>query len=178
MKKISSALIGIFLISNLFGQDITTLTKLHDISESLGIANTISIDSVIIFAKKEKVSVKVLEPKLFLLRAAEYYSNKDYENSIFYIKKIRGYFRFIDYNNLKYAVLIGSYANMKDINNTAMYLYIVRRNQFVDPKTTQIIQTSIRNNFTKDNFEKVLSYYFYYHERQKVMSEIKFDEKI
>ncbi|MBI4647990.1 MAG: hypothetical protein HY738_15745 [Bacteroidia bacterium] len=155
MKKIFSAFIFLFIVSYSFGQDITTLLKLHDISIALGVANDISI---------------------FLLRAVECYSTKDYETSNYYIKKVVINFSNLDLNNLKFVVLLGSYANLKDVKQTAKYFYIADKSTLIAPENMEIIRSEIRKNFKKDVFDEALSYYYYYHARLKIIDEIKFND--
>lgn len=175
MKNIFSILILLFLTNYSFGQDITTMIKLFDISNTIGITNRISIDTVWLKSSVENINRKVAEKQLNLLKAAEYYSVKDYENSSYYIKKAALKFKISDYNTLKYIVLIGSYANLKDIKNTAKYFYIVNKTKLIDPENMRIIRGEIRNNFKKINFDEALSDYYYYHERLKIIDEIKFN---
>jgi hypothetical protein len=174
MKKLFLVSIIILLFNYSFGQNITTLLKLHDVSIVLGIANITPIDTLL--NKSNIENYKIAEQQLYLLRAAEYYLNKDYENSGFYIKKVAINFKSIDYNNLKYVVLIGSYAKLKDIKETARYFYIINKSKPVDPENMNLIRSLIGDNFKKDDFDKALAHFYYYHDRLKLINEIKFEE--
>ncbi len=176
MKKIISVYIFIFLVHYSFGQEIATLLKLHDVSVSLGIINSVSVDTIAIKARPEKINGRISEQQLFLLRASESYSAKDFENAGYYVKKVVLLFKNNDLNNLKYVIMVGSYANLKDARETAKYFYIVNRTRRLDPENLKIIRKEIRNNFTRDIFEQALSTFYYYHERLRIIDEIKFDK--
>jgi hypothetical protein len=48
--------------------------------------------------------------------------------------------------------------------------------KYIDPNNMKTIRSVIRNNFKKDAFDDALSYYYYYHERLKIIDEIEFAE--
>lgn len=176
MKKIFSVIIFSLFIGSSFGQDMSTLMRLHDFSISLGSAANVSLDTLLIKARALKMDIKSTEQLVNLLRAAELYSTMDYESSSYYIKKVVINNRYPEYSNLKFLLLIGNYANLKDIENTAKYFYIVNRLEFIDPYNMKTIRSVIRNNFKKDAFNDALSYYYYYHQRIKLIDEIGFVE--
>ncbi len=176
MKKAFPVLIFILIINYSFGQDMTTLVKLHNVSVALGISNSRPVDTILFKSEIQKINRKLTEQQSYLLKAAEYYNAKDYENSREYSRRVVFRFKINEYNNLRYVVLIGSFANLKDIKNTAKFLYIAGKTRLIDPENMVIIREAIRNNFKKDNFDEALSNYFYYHDRMKVLDEIKFNE--
>jgi hypothetical protein len=155
-------------------QNISTLIKLSDISNALGMVNNFASDTVLVKAINAKMKKKAAEQQLFLLRAAEYYKTNDYESAIFYIKKVKD-FDFIDLNNLKYVILVGSYANRKDINNTAKTFYDALKK--VDPVNLRLIRAEIKPNFKKKDFDKAFSVYSITTSiREKIIADINFDE--
>ncbi|HJY63831.1 MAG TPA: hypothetical protein VJ455_06725 [Ignavibacteria bacterium] len=149
---------------------------LHDFSISLGSTNSASCDTLLMKARVGKMDIKISEQLVYLLRAAESYSIKDYENSSYYIQKVRINNRYPEYYNLKLLLFIGNYSNLKDLKNTARYFYIVNKVEFIDPYNMKTIRSEIRNNFKKDAFDDALSYYYYYHRRLKLIDEIGFVE--
>jgi hypothetical protein len=175
MKKTFPVIIFIFIINHSFGQDMTTMIKLHDVSVALGI-NSRPVDTILFKSGKQKINRRVTDQQSYLLKAAEYYNAKDYENSHEYIKRVVLRFKIKEYNTLRYILLIGGYANIKDIKNTAKFLYIANKTKFVGPENMNLVREAIRNNFKKDDFDNALSYYFYYHHRMKILDEIKFNE--
>ena len=172
MKHLFSILIFIFLINYSFGQDLTTFKKLHEGSASLGLSNNSPLDTLVLSLRIEKNKHRVMEQLYILLKAAEYYKVKDYQNAAFYIRKVFLRFEATEYNNLKFVVLLGSLCNTKDIEQTAENFYIANRSKLVDPECIKIINEEIRKNFPKKDFEKALSYYYYYHDRQKIIDGI------
>jgi len=176
MKKIYSVLLLSLLIDCSFGQDLSTLMRLHDFSISLGSTDNASFDTLLMKARVGKMDIKTAEQLVYLLRAAEFYSTKDYENSSYYIQKVGINSRYPEYYNLKLLLFIGNYSNLKDIKNTARYYYIVNKAKDIDPNNMKTIRSEIRNNFKKDAFDDALSYYYYYHERLKIIDEIEFAE--
>jgi len=176
MKKIFPVIIFSLLINYSSGQDLTTLMRLNDFSISLGSTDRASVDTSLMKARIGKMNIKISEQLVYLLRAAEYYSTKDYENSSSYIQKVRINFKYPEYDNLKFLLFIGNYSNLKDLNNAAKYFYIVNKYEFIDPQNMKTMRSEIRNNFKKDDFDDALSYYFYYHQRLKIVDEIEFAE--
>jgi hypothetical protein len=176
MKKIFSVIIFSLLIDCSFSQDISTLMRLHDFSISLGSTNNASFDTLLMKARVGKMDIKITEQLVYLLRAAEFYSTRDYENSSYYIKKAGINYRYPEYYNLKFLLVIGNYANLKDLENTARFFYIVNKVEFIDPYNLKTIRSFIRNNFKKDAFNDALSHYYYYHQRLKLIDEIGFAE--
>lgn len=176
MKKTFSVLLFLLFITCSFGQDVTTLLKLNDYSISLGSSDSAYIDTFLIKARVKRLNTKTAEQLVYLSRAAEHYSNKDYENAKLNIQRVRMNFHYPEYNNLKFLLFIGTYANLKDLKNSAKHFYIVYRSKDLTPYTLKTIRGIIRNNFTKEAFSDELSYYFYYHERLKIIDEIDFYE--
>jgi len=175
MKKVFSLSLFIFFISYSFGQDLNTLIKLHDVSVALGISTSISIDTTLLTkSKKARFNRKAAEQQLYLLKAAEYYQNKDYESSSYYISKVRINFKSADHNNLKYVIMIGCYARLKDIERTARAFYL--GSNFIDPENMRIVREEIKRNFKKVLFDEALSDYFYLHKRKKIIDDIQFIE--
>jgi hypothetical protein len=172
MKKYILPFIFLLFIQSLFAQDIATLTKLHAASGKLGIRNNISIDTMLINTGYEKISRRVSEQQLLLLKATEYYLNEDYENSLYYIKKVEFRFRNNDLNCLQYLVYIGSFAHLNLPVAAAKFYYIANRLNTVDPENMEIIKTEIKNTLTKESFELGLSRYYYYHQRVKILEDI------
>jgi hypothetical protein len=176
MKKFSFIYILIYFFNYTYGQDVATLVKLHNISTSLGVTTSISVDTLIINAKNARINYKVTEQQDLLLRAAEYYSNKDYENAGYYVKRVVLIFKNNDLNNLKYIIQIGSYANLKNIRETAKHFYLARKLKQIAPENMKIIINEIKINFTKDNFMDALANFYYYHKRLAIIDEMKFEK--
>jgi hypothetical protein len=174
MKKIFSFFLFILLHNYSFGQDTIMSEKIHSLSTLLGNDKIDSSDTVSVKRKKTNINYREAGHLSNLLKAAEYYNTRDYENSGFYIQKVRYKFRMNEFNNLMYTVMIGTFANEKDIKKTAKYFYVLRKSKFVDPECMQVINEAIRTNFTKENFDIALSPYYYYHNRQKIIDKIKF----
>jgi hypothetical protein len=176
MKRIYSVLLFSLLIDCSFGQDLSTLMKLHDFSISLGSTNSASFDTLMMKARAGNMDIKIAVQLVYLLRAAEFYSNRDYENSSFYIQKVGISSRYPEYYNLKFLLLFGNYCNLKDIKNTARYYYILKKSKDIDPYNMKTIRSLIRNSFKKDAFDDEFSHYYYYHEKLRVIDEIEFAE--
>jgi len=176
IKKIIPVFIFVFLVHYSFGQEVATLLKLHDLSVALGVSNNISIDTFTIKSRPGKINIRISEQQMFLLRASESYSAKDYENSSFYARKVVLLFENNDLNNLRYVIMVGSLANLKDARETARFFYIANKIKRIDPESLKIIRREIRNNFTRDIFEKALSTFYYYHDRLRMLDEIKFEK--
>jgi hypothetical protein len=172
MKKFLFIFLTFILINNSFGQDISILIKLHEVSEKLGLISSISLDTLLIRSGYERVNRKISEQQLSLLKATECYLNSDYENSFFYIKKADIIFRNNDLNNLKFVVLIGTCANLNEAKLTAKWFYFINRNNVMLPQNKKIIYNLIKSNFNREDFEKSLSLYYYYHKRMKLLDEI------
>src|ERR1035437_299178 len=139
MKKIIAVYIFIFLFHCSFGQEVSTLLKLHDVSVTLGVANNIFVDTMAIKSQPGKINTRLSDQQMCLLRASESYSAKDFENSSYYIKKVVLLFKNNDLNNLRYVIIIGSYANLKDARETAKYFYIANKTKRMDPESLKII---------------------------------------
>jgi hypothetical protein len=176
MKKIFSVILFLLMIDCSFGQDISTLMRLHDFSISLGSTNNASFDSLLMKARVGKMDVKIAEQLVYLLRAAEFYSTKDYGTSSFYIKKVGINYKYPEYYNLKSLLIIGNFAHLKDIENTARHFYILNKAEYIDPYNLNTIRSIIRKNFNKDTFNDALSHYYYYHQRLKLIDDIGFVE--
>jgi hypothetical protein len=176
MKKVISVVVFTLIMQHSFGQDMPTLIKLHDVSTSLGISNSITVDTLLLKERIDKINNRVAEQQSYLLRAAEFYTKKDYENSIYYIKRVVINFKTIDFNTLKFLLLIGNYANLKDIENTARYFYIVNKSRLIDPENMRAITSAVRDNFSRADFDDALSPYYYYHRRLKMLDAIKFNK--
>lgn len=164
------------LIDFSYGQDISTLMRLHNYSVSLGSTSSASFDTLLMKARVGKMDFRIAEQLVYLLRAAEFYSTRDYENSSYYIQKVGINSRYPEYYNLKLLLFNGNYANLKDLKNTARYFYIVNKAEFIDPYNLKTIRNVIKDNFKKNDFDDALSYYYYYHKRLKIIDEIGFVE--
>jgi hypothetical protein len=175
MKKILSVSALVLFMGYSFGQDRMTLLKLHDVSEALGIINSIFVDTMLLYTGIERTNKRIAEQHYYLLKAAQYYQLKEYSNSIYYIKKVIN-FQSVEYNALKYLVLIGNYASVKDVKNTAKYFYQTNKSRIPDPESMECIRAVIRENFKRDEFSKALSSYYYYHERLKIVDDMRFRE--
>jgi len=176
MKKALPVCIFIFIINYSFGQDMNTLIKLHEVSVALKIVNSTAIDTILFKSETRKINRRITDQQALLLKAAEYYYAKDFENAHNYIEKVRIRFKNKEHNTLRYVLLIGSLAYTKDIRNTAKFLYYGNKIRYLDPENMNIIREAIRNNFKRENFDDALSYYFYYHHRRQILDEIKFNE--
>ena len=150
--------------------------KLHDYSVSLGSTNRTSFDTLLMKARVGKMDIRITEQLVYLLRAAEFYSVGDYENSSYYIHKVGINTRYPEYYNLKLLLFIGNYCHLKDLENTARYFYIVNKSEFMDPYNMKTIRSEISKNFKKKAFDDALSHYFYYHKRLALIEEIGFVE--
>lgn len=150
MRKYLFSLVFVCLSFSCFSQ-IETLIRLHQISIGLGLINDITSDTNLVKSNNQKIKKREEQKQLYLLRSAEYYKSKDFESSIFYIKKVKD-FEHIDLNNLKYVIKVGSYANTKDLYNTIRNYVIAKR--IVDPVNLRLIKNEIKNNFTKEEFIK------------------------
>ena len=170
MKKAFFLFILISLINLSFGQDMSTELKLHNISVAMGVANSVTNDSMIIKYQKEAQQLSNL------LKAAECYTNKDYENCSLYLRSVTRQFKNNDYNNLKYVLQIGCFANLKEAKLTAKYFYLANESKLVSSENMQLINSEIRKNFKKDIFDEALDSYYYYHARLRIIDEIKFNE--
>lgn len=175
MKNILPAFILLFLSNLSSGQEVPTAVKLFRISISLGVTNRISVDTLPGSSNQIWINNRESAAQSILLKAAESYKAKDYENSNNYSKKA-GRLSNTDLFNLKYVILIGSFANLKDVKQTAKYFYIADKTNLIDPENMKIIRKEIRLNFKRDIFDEALSYYYYYHARLRILDEIKFDE--
>ena len=176
MKKIFLSIIFILIINYSFAQDITTLIKLQKVCVEQGVLDSISIDTMLIKSKIKKTNTKLTKQFDYLLKAAYSFKINDFESSYSEIKKVRYKFKTPDYNNLKYFIQIASFANLKNIKMTAKYFYIINKMKFITPKTHSIIRKEISKKFTRDEFDNALSTYYYYHDRQKILNEIKFSK--
>lgn len=176
MKKIYTAILFSLLMSYSYCQDLSTLMKLYDFSVSLGSMNKVPFDTLLMKARVDKMDKRIAEQLVYLLRAAEFYNLKDYASSSYYIHKVGLNYKYPEYYNLKMLLCIGNYANIKDIENTAKYFYIVNKVEFIDPKNRNTIRSVISSNFTKDDFDDALAHYYYYHQRLKLLDEIGFVE--
>lgn len=176
MKKAGLLLLGIFLTACLFGQDTASLIKLQEYSYKLGIKKDLIRDTSEFLVKKEIIGSRAAQRNLYLLRAAESYYIEDYENSFYYIRKVKARFYDIDFNNIRFLILIGNFANLKDIKNTAGYYYFIHETDIIEPVVRRIIQGEIRKNFRRTDFDHALSTYYYYHKRQRILDEINFNK--
>jgi len=121
-----------------------------------------------------QIMFHLVKAKNLILEGAEYYMAKDYQNSIFHLQKINYKFKYSAYNNLKFVVLIESCVRLNDIKNTAKYFYLMNKSKFVDPDNKKLVRTLIGNGFNKNSFDAALSRFYYYHDRQKILNDIKF----
>lgn len=165
-------IIFFFLVNASYAQDVATLVKLNELCGKLGINSSISIDTMLINTKNEKITRRVTEHQLLLLKASEYYINNDYENSLYFIKQVELKFRNNGLNGLKYLVHIGSYAHLNMPIEAAKFYYVANRINCIDPANMQRINNEIKNTLSKELFEKGLSRYYYYHQRIKILVEI------
>ena len=116
MKKIFSVIIFSLLIDCSFGQDIIHPDEIEVIFQFHWAALTVlPVDTLLMKARAGKMNIKISEQLVYLLRAAEFYSTRDYENSSYYIQKVRINFRYPEYYNLKLLLFIGNYSNLKDL---------------------------------------------------------------
>jgi hypothetical protein len=175
MKSKILVILFSLLINYSFGQDLNTLMKLHDYSLAFGCTN-IAADTLLMKARIGKMHIKTAEQLIYLLRAAEHYTIKDYENSKLFIQKIGNTLRYPEYDNLKFFLQIGIYSNLKDIENTAKHFYIVSKYVYLDSNNLESIRNEIRNNYKRDSFDYSLSFYYYYHQRMKILNEIGFTD--
>lgn len=176
MKKAFFVFILNFLFNLSFGQDISTELKLHNISVAIGVANSVTNDSMRIKYPKEEIGYKEAQQLSKLLKAAECYNNKDYENCSLYLRSVAIKFKNNDYNNLKYFLQISCFANLQEAKLAAKYFYVANKSKLVSSENMQLINSEIRKNFTKDIFDDALDNYYYYHARFKIIAEIKFNE--
>jgi hypothetical protein len=172
MKNYIFLFLFLLLIQSSFSQDVATLIKLHELSVNLGIKNSISIDTMLINSRNEKINRRVSEQQLLLLKASEYYLNGDYENSLFFIKQAEIRFRNNDLNNLKYFVYIGSCAHLNLPVEAAKFYYIANNTDCIDPVNMIAIKNEIKNTISKELFERGLSRYYYYHKRMNILEDI------
>lgn len=175
MKKILHVVLFILLINCSFGQEMNTLMKLHELSISLGCAENGEYDTLFIKARVGKMDIRITEQLLYLIRAAELYNASDYQNSILYLRKVGINYRYPEYYNLKMLLYIRNFANLKDLENTARYFYIVNKGS-VYPYNMTTMRSIIRNNFTRNEFDDELSHYYYYHRRLKLLEEIGYSD--
>ena len=171
-KRISSAIVLIFLVNISHSQEIATLRKLYDISARLGVTCMASADTMTTSAYMSDFNHPLNEREIYLLKAAEFYCKKDYVTTNLYIKKSRTNFRNKDLINLSFVLLIGSYSNRQEIASTARYLYIIVRKGQLYTENMELVRAGIRNNFSRSDFDNALSIYFYYHDRQKILQDI------
>jgi hypothetical protein len=171
-KRISSAIALIFLVNILHSQEIPTLGKLYDISARLGVTFMLSADTMPTPAYQSDFNYPLNERETYLLKAAEFYSKKDYVTTNLYLKKSRINFRNKDLSNLSYVLLIGSYSNLQEIAFAAKYFYIIVRKGQLYPENMELVRAGIRSNFSRSDFDDALSIYFYYHDRQKILRDI------
>ncbi len=176
MKKIYVAILFSLLMNFTYCQELSTLMKLHDFCISLGSMNKVPFDTLLMKARVGKMDPRIAGQLVYLLRAAEFYSLKDYANSSYYIQKVGLNYKYSEYYNLKMLISIGNYAHTKDIENTAKYFYIVNKVEYIDPKNLNTIRSIIASNFTKNEFNDALAHYYYYHQRLKHLDEIGFVE--
>jgi hypothetical protein len=172
MKKLLFLFISFALAQFSNGQDITTLTKLHEVSEKLGVSSNLSIDTMLIRAGYERVNRRITEQQQTLLKAAECYLNNDFENSFYYIQRVELVFRNNDLNNLKYVVQIGTYAHLNEAKLAAKFYYIANRSNTLLPQNLSIILKTIKDNLPEKAFEKGLARYYYYHQRMYILASI------
>ena len=172
MKKVFFLFISLFLARSSFGQEIATMVKLYEISTALGVTNSNPLDTIFISLKRVNIDQDVSEQQLHLLKASEYYRNKDYVNSLYFCRKVEKTFENNDLNVLRNLVLIGSFARLKDTDGAADSFYEMERSETVDPNNMKLIYSEIKNQFPKEYFTKVLSGYFYYHKRLRIIGEI------
>lgn len=160
--------------SSIFAQSINTLVRLHRISEGVGIVNSVVNDTAIIAKRKIKQKRKYEEQQLCLLRATEYFSTEDYESSLFYIKRVKK-LKSIDMINIKYVVLVCSYARMEDLYNASKF-YIEAVNK-VDPVNLRLIKKTVGECFTKVVFEKAMRKIVGRSYAKKLIEEIHFSKE-
>jgi hypothetical protein len=176
MKHIFALIFLFVVVGFSYAQDLSTLKDLHNFSISLGSSKIVTADSSLMIGRVGKMDDRLVEQLVNLLRSAEFYSLKDYASSEYYIKNVRINNRYPDYYNLKLLLIIGNYANLKDVKNTAKYYYIVNKDKFVNPHNLETIRCIIKENFTLDEFNDALAYYYYYHQRLKHLDEIGFEK--
>jgi cobalamin biosynthesis Mg chelatase CobN len=76
---------------------------------------------------------------------------------------------------LKYVVLVGSYANLKDTKRATRGFYDA--NKIVDPVNMRLIRNEIRKNIDKGGFEEELKKsLFDPEERKKITEKINFEK--
>lgn len=171
-KRIASFIVFIFLANILHSQAIPTLRKLYDISAKLGVTCMATPDTIRSLTSQADLNYSLSEREKSLLRAAEFYLQKDFGSALLYSKKSRINFRNVDLANLSFVLLIGSYSYLKEIKLTAKYLYIAIRKKQMYSENMELIRASIRSNFSRHDFDDALSTFFYYHDRQRILQEI------
>jgi hypothetical protein len=173
MKKRITSVIGLIFLANiLHSQEIPTLRKLYDISIKLGVTYMTIADTIRSSPSQAGFNYLLTEREKSLLKAAEFYLQKDYSSAVLYSKKSRNNFRNKDLANLSFVLLIGSYSNLKEIKLAAKYLYIAIRKKQIYSENMEVIRAGIRSNFSRHDFDDALSTYFYYHDRQRILQEI------
>jgi hypothetical protein len=175
MKKVFFVLLFSLLMNYSFGQELTTLLRLNDFFLSLGSTGDNTVDTLLLKARAGKMNLRMAEQIVYLLRAAESYSNRDFETSIYYIRKV-DLFPYPEYNNLKFLILVGGYANRKDLENTAKAYYLINKEKPIDHYNLATIGKEIGKNYTREAFNDELAHYFYYHQRLKILDGIEFTE--
>lgn len=172
MKKYIFSFVFLLPLQLLFSQDIVTLNKIYEVSTKLGIKNSISIDTMLINTRNERISRRVTEQQSLLLKASEYYLSQDYENALYFIKQVEIRFRNNGLNNLSYFISIGSNAHLNLPKATAKWYYTANRINCIEPENLKTIHNEIKEYLTRDEFEKGLSYYYYFHQRMKILAAI------
>lgn len=166
-----TGLIFTFLPGNSFSQDINTLIKLNKACIQLG-STGLPQDSLQFDISLAKINAKMAAHLVLLLKSAEYYLSKDYEQSDYYITQVRMNFRNREYNNLKLLLMICNYAQTGDMKETARHYYIIKKINLMEPGNMKIIHKEIAGNFERAPFDEALSHYFYYHQRLNILDEI------
>jgi hypothetical protein len=170
--KIALVITLIVFGNNLHSQEIPTLGKLYDISSKLGVRCLERTDTALTSSYRGDFNYRLSEREKYLLKAAEFYNLKDYDNANLYSKMSRFNFRNKDLLNLSFVLLIGSYSNLKEIRPTSKYFYIAVRKKHIYPENMELIREAVRSNFSRSDFDDALSPYFYYHDRLRILQDI------
>jgi hypothetical protein len=162
--------------TNVYSQDTTSVIKLREFIEKIGFTNRISVDSMMKIVYQKKPARGTINMFETLCKSAEAYCNNDYRKALNYAARVSYRTNLNDCRDLKWIILFSCCIHIKDRKHYPKMYAVMNDRKFLLPDNLQLVRNIIRENFTKADFDKALSRYYYYHDRMRVLDELKFNE--
>jgi hypothetical protein len=172
MKKFLSLLAFLLLLQGTYGQDISIMLKLYDLSEKLGTSPKTQVDTQYLKAVKTLMSLRTENQLELLWKSGQYFLNHEYVHMGFYIRQVDENFKEPEFRKIKLLLVLFTYANEQEALRTAKCYSLARKDKLMEKGNFEIIDQQIRDNFDRETFEDALSHYYSSRDRKKILEEI------